>query len=386
MAYTLFPSIAHQVLTYAVELIGITVISFFLSIRVFSGYEDTASGWNFTLRNTSWPRLCVILVLLDSWLFLFSTGIIVFGIGLQLNELACGAGIYLCIIFYCTSKILIYLFLTEKVYIVWGNGARRLRSPVYLICVGSVTAYVAVVLIMFIGRVEQFRPGDGACVLGLRPSSSIPLLSYDLYINLLLTALFIFPILRSTHITPQMRGVALRTLMAAGVALTTSTVNIAVLTLMKGRELGWVCLDSCGTDVIFNAAALFWVTSGRSHGGRTTMSVASSGGAARATDSNGNPMQVTMPGTPATPMRFAHYGAKSGMEMDDLGLRSERGREFKIHVTTERITDRSASLGPTSPHVHGLVKESKVVIVDSPPPSRSRCESDSTDSQKGDFV
>ncbi|KAJ6623987.1 hypothetical protein B0H10DRAFT_761453 [Mycena sp. CBHHK59/15] len=30
---------------------------------------------------------------------------------------------------------------------------------------------------------------------------------------------------------------------------------------MKSRgELGWLCLTSCGSDVIFNACALFWVT------------------------------------------------------------------------------------------------------------------------------
>ncbi|QRV82434.1 transmembrane protein [Ceratobasidium sp. AG-Ba] len=54
---------------------------------------------------------------------------------------------------------------------------------------------------------------------------------------------------------------AMRTLVAAGAALTTSTINIAVLTIMHGQQLGWVCLGSCGTDVTMNALAVFWVTS-----------------------------------------------------------------------------------------------------------------------------
>ena len=37
--------------------------------------------------------------------------------------------------------------------------------------------------------------------------------------------------------------------MAAGVALSTSTVNTLVLTLMSGTQLAWVCLASCGIDV-----------------------------------------------------------------------------------------------------------------------------------------
>jgi hypothetical protein len=79
------------------------------------------------------------------------------------------------------------------------------------------------------------------------------------------------------------RGISyqyLSTLSAAAVALTTSTANVLVLTLQHGKELGWVCLGSCGADVrrlfnlpftltdaglcifqvLCNAVALFWVT------------------------------------------------------------------------------------------------------------------------------
>lgn len=98
------------------------------------------------------------------------------------------------------------------------------------------------------------------------------------FINLLLTTLFIWPLLHMGYANPFLRRVALRTLVASLVALTTSAVrpplrlsrtstdppqvNILVLTLMHGRQLGWVCLGSCGLDVVINALALFWVTSG----------------------------------------------------------------------------------------------------------------------------
>ncbi|KAJ7048125.1 hypothetical protein C8F01DRAFT_164512 [Mycena amicta] len=361
MAHSMFPSIGFQALSACIHLLGVTILTLFLSLRVFPGaLDDTGSSRGIWVHPT-WPRLCVILVLLDSWLFLFSTGLLIFGVGLQMNQTSCAAGIYLCVLFYCTSKVLIYLFLTEKVYIVWGNGNRRLRSPTYLVCVGSVALYTAVMLAMFFGRIEKFREGDGACVLGLKPTASLPLLSYDLYINLLLTTLFIYPILRSKHSTPQMRRVALRTLMAAAVALTTSTVNIAVLTILKGSELGWVCLGSCGTDVIFNAAALFWVTSGRTQ--RSTLSGASGGVAGRqlsGTDSNG-PGVVSLTHVPGTPTRPTNT-LKSGdmFQMGDLG----RAREFKIHVTTEQVDDRS---------VHGHGHPTDVI----------RMDSHSSESQKG---
>ena len=43
--------------------------------------------------------------------------------------------------------------------------------------------------------------------------------------------------------------IAVRTLWSALIGLTTSCVNILVLTLMHGRQLGWVYLVSCGVDV-----------------------------------------------------------------------------------------------------------------------------------------
>ncbi|KAK1218995.1 hypothetical protein PQX77_018298 [Marasmius sp. AFHP31] len=43
-------------------------------------------------------------------------------------------------------------------------------------------------------------------------------------------------------------------------ALITSAINIGILTVQHGHQLGWICLGSCGTDVIINAIAVFWVT------------------------------------------------------------------------------------------------------------------------------
>ncbi|KAJ7500288.1 hypothetical protein B0H11DRAFT_2380385 [Mycena galericulata] len=152
---------------------------------------------------------------------------------IQTNDMACSFGIYLCVLFYTTSKILIYCFLVEKVYVVWADGAKRLESRIYLICMGTVSLYVGVIVALVIG------------VIGVKPTASLLLLSFDLFISVLLTSLFLWPLLRLRASNPNLRRMAIRTL----------------LTVLNGLEFGWVCLDSCGTsDVIFNAAALVWVT------------------------------------------------------------------------------------------------------------------------------
>jgi hypothetical protein len=47
---------------------------------------------------------------------------------------------------------------------------------------------------------------------------------------------------------------------AAAVALTTSVINILVLTILHGQQLGWVCLSSCGFDVTVNAIVIYAVS------------------------------------------------------------------------------------------------------------------------------
>ncbi|KAJ7275723.1 hypothetical protein C8J57DRAFT_1024078, partial [Mycena rebaudengoi] len=251
-----YPNSGLQFLSACIHFLGVSMLAFFVSRRL-----AAVEGWS----RLTLARWCVLLILVDSYLFILSTGLLIFGVGLQANKYACEAGIFLCVAFYTTSKIFIYIFLMEKVHIVWST-TRRLRSPVYLTCLATLCVYVGAMLLMFLGRIGHFRAGDGACVIGLKPFASLPLLSYDVFTNALLTALFIWPLFRLPDVssTKRLRRVATRTLVASIASLLTSTVNITILTVLHGREFGWVCLGSCGADVIFNAAAVFWVTSGGS--------------------------------------------------------------------------------------------------------------------------
>ncbi|KAI0047745.1 hypothetical protein FA95DRAFT_1189152 [Auriscalpium vulgare] len=253
-----FPSEGTQILSFFIHSFGVTILTHCISRRLAS---ENFTSWQSVVQ-TSWARLCLLLVFLDSWLFLFLSGVFVFGVGLEINPSICSASIYLCIAFYATSKILIYFFLIEKVHLVWNPlTTSRFKSPVYVICFATVLTYVAVIALMLIGRIHYIRD-DNTCIIGLKPYSSIPLLSYDLYINVFLNALFVWPVLRSnTRMSnPRVRRVAIRTLVASTVALTTSAANMIALTILKGEELGWVCVGSCGADVILNAVALFWAT------------------------------------------------------------------------------------------------------------------------------
>jgi hypothetical protein len=90
------------------------------------------------LSRLSWARIFLLLILVDSWLFLFTSGVIVFGAGLELHATVCSLGIYFCIVFYASSKMLIYCFLGLPFFylpvdhllkaIISGEGAHRLGT------------------------------------------------------------------------------------------------------------------------------------------------------------------------------------------------------------------------------------------------------------------
>ncbi|KAL0577794.1 hypothetical protein V5O48_004195 [Marasmius crinis-equi] len=158
-------------------------------------------------------------------------GVLIFG--LQTTVQACTTAIAICIVFYGSSKVLVYLFLVEKVCLVWSPRvvvSSRLCSPVYLVCKGTMLYRCDYPYDP--DAVHSWRD-DGTRIIGLKAFSSIPLLTFNL------------PFL--TESPPSL-----------------AQVNIGVLTVQHGRQLDWVCLGSCGTDVVLNAFAVFWVTRGSS--------------------------------------------------------------------------------------------------------------------------
>ena len=288
------PSVGTNVLSAIIHLLGVTILTHLISRR-------TILRGNLTLRDVSWPRICVLLIFVDSWLFILSSGILILGPGLERNDVSCSMGIFLCIIFYGSSKLLIYTFLCTsllcilpspttksrtavRVYLVWQHSPqpRRLQCKAYVLCLVTLSGYLGVVAVLFYGRLpflgdsrrcsRYFRPHLLPCprqadvlhrpeeaskhhTINLRFASGFlspfipPLIGRNSFVNAFLTGLFLWPVARSSFRNNRIKRLAVRTLWSALIALTTSCVNILILTLMHGRQLGWVCLGSCGADV-----------------------------------------------------------------------------------------------------------------------------------------
>ena len=102
-----FPSAGMHALSATIHLLGVTILAHLISRR-------TMLRGNLTLRDTSWPWKCVLVIFVDSWLFIFTSGVLILGFGLEKNDVSCSMGILLCIIFYGTSKLFIYVFLCSS--------------------------------------------------------------------------------------------------------------------------------------------------------------------------------------------------------------------------------------------------------------------------------
>ncbi|KAF5371928.1 hypothetical protein D9757_011483 [Collybiopsis confluens] len=252
--HLIFPSRGIQIASYLINILGIVGTTHFFSRRIAN--ERFA---RFTIKDMTWARL------LESYYGSqkHSDGILLFGVGLDQNGPACTAGIYTCILLYCASKVAVYIFLIERVHVVWSPriGTRgRMRSPIYLLCLGVVALYAVVVIVMIVGRVRFLTEGDGQCFFGLKPYASYALFGYDMVISVVLTFMFLWPIMRAHFSNGPLKRLAVRTLIAGAVALATSSANALAMALIKQHEDGWLCLLCCSADIICNASAVFWVT------------------------------------------------------------------------------------------------------------------------------
>ncbi|KAI9742615.1 MAG: hypothetical protein M1818_003756 [Claussenomyces sp. TS43310] len=159
-------------------------------------------------------------------------------------------------------KVLIYTFLVEKAHIVGGAGRSRLNSKLYLFnCFGMLLPYMVIIILNFIWRIATLR--GGVCIIGMRRKAMVPLVIFDVLVNIYMTALFIIPLRRlyayQNNPNSGLRTITFRTFVGSLATLTSSVVNLSILMILRG-EAAWICLLSCNLDVLFSTLVLHWVT------------------------------------------------------------------------------------------------------------------------------
>lgn len=138
----------------------------------------------------------ILAIYSDSFLFILSTAILDKSWSINESHAFCQAAILLCLICYMTTKILIYYFLVEKVYIVRGSTTSRLHNKLWCFNVfGVILPYAVLVIINFIYRIGYINE-SGTCIIGMEKLALYPLIGFDVLLNVFLTSLFLAPLYR----------------------------------------------------------------------------------------------------------------------------------------------------------------------------------------------
>ncbi|KAG0321758.1 hypothetical protein BGZ99_003692 [Dissophora globulifera] len=211
----------------------------------------------------NYPRALVIGLYIVSWLFSLVAAMLV-----QTNNyniISCRLSILACILLYALSKVLIYLFLIERVHIVTAIGVTRWSCTLFKFNMVMLLPYLGCFILAVIYRVAILAD-DGQCKIGLLKQAGIPLIAYDILVSSWYTVLFLRALISSTSMLQgptksKLREVARRTLMGSILALLLSCANISTLVYFNGHERGLICLASCTMDVTLNAITIHWVTS-----------------------------------------------------------------------------------------------------------------------------
>ncbi|KAH6913366.1 hypothetical protein BKA70DRAFT_1097049 [Coprinopsis sp. MPI-PUGE-AT-0042] len=204
-------------------------------------------------------------LVIHTFQYALSGGIIIHAVGFETSDIACTTGTYVNIVLYSLCKFFVYAYITDRVQILWSPDANngRPRVYIYFTSIMSAVVYCVIVTLEISSPISEINR-NGHCEIGLKLLASIPLLVFHVYVpfvNIFVPFMFLFPLLSWTLLDNKHKQLAYSLAMANFIALSTSTVNILVLILCDGRELGWVYLTVCVSDILFNVLSLFWASS-----------------------------------------------------------------------------------------------------------------------------
>lgn len=263
-----------RVASVTVGVVAVIVVSNLL------GYKyATVRHW----QKLPWLIWLIFAIYSFSLIFVSSLMILQHGVYTGLNMRACNASSFLCLGVYLLTKVFIYLFLVDRAYIVSGSTKSRLKSKLYLWnAFGMLGIYIIIGVLDFVYRIAYIY--DGQCVLGIEWHLMIPLIAFDCFANIYLTALFLAPLMRTysirrngapppamgsgsggvtlPHVKPlntRLRKLAIRTIIGCVSTLCISMANVTALLILRS-EVVWLCMTCCTVDIIFTSIVIHWIT------------------------------------------------------------------------------------------------------------------------------
>ncbi|KAK7180838.1 hypothetical protein PSPO01_13118 [Paraphaeosphaeria sporulosa] len=253
------------------------------------------------IRSLTLTRILVVILGCLAIFFVSSATIVESGLGLSTSAV-CHAAIIICLVFYVSCKAVMYIFLVERAHALRAPYMKRSRDWIWLGGMMTIACgFGSIAVCGFTWPIANLSEIDGRCRIGLPFRVTIPLLSFDVAINTLLTGIFVHllrPLLRfnvqaneAAPITAFARGVRRvlrphggptsldvyamnhqsfksierllwKSLTGSILVMLPTVGNLVTLIPLHGQELGWVCLTICAFDVTWSVLVVNWLTIG----------------------------------------------------------------------------------------------------------------------------
>lgn len=210
--------------------------------------------------------------------FLISTGILLSGWDLRTTRL-CRAAIDLCLVFYVGDKVIVYLFLLERIR-QFKDPIRRHQDIIWVFgTIVILAGFGTIGVFAFLDPVTGISATDGKCRIGLPFKTALPLLVFDILVNFFLTSVFVSiglkqfrrysvkqrlgmvlyalpakcyrrPIPRTAEGVKDlyMEVIIAKSLVGAISIVVPTTTNLAIFLYVTGHEKGWLCFSICTID------------------------------------------------------------------------------------------------------------------------------------------
>ncbi|KAI8061722.1 hypothetical protein BC940DRAFT_309923 [Gongronella butleri] len=183
------------------------------------------------------------------------------------NSASCSFAFFNMSLIYTITKIILYLYWTEKLYLISMSKRSRLRSFLYNFNVIALLPYVALIALMVYYRVVFVA--DAApyhCWIGFRWPASITTLAYEVIITIMFTVLFAKSYYYPTQVqqgSQYAMSIAItcrRNMIIGVVALVTSGVKYALTVAYQDGLRGLILTCVTSLDVTIVCCVIHWVT------------------------------------------------------------------------------------------------------------------------------
>ncbi|CAO3617525.1 unnamed protein product [Cunninghamella blakesleeana] len=185
------------------------------------------------------------------------------------NYISCMIGLFNCVFLHTITKIVLYLYLTEKMYILSVPKGSRLTNPLYLISLGLVLPYIGIVVLMVLMKITIVSTDyPYHCNIGYQLPATASVLAYDFIMNLMFAIVFIKYTVspsnaqQTSHQSSSISLMAKRSIVVSIVSLLTSVLNYSILILSEGgAPRGLMTMTVSTLDVTIVACVVQWATS-----------------------------------------------------------------------------------------------------------------------------